>query len=142
MCVAFSPYYRQDDPRTAGAMDMYYRDALQAYVDVPYKNLHAYLERRFHAWYAKFKPASSEVVGVEDAEVGEIVSVGGVDGEAPPVKKSRYSYTLDDDDAAPAAPPTPPAAHGSSSDEAASGERTGMRSPLVDMPTLNGAGPA
>ncbi len=23
MCVAFSPYYRQDDPRTAGAMDMF-----------------------------------------------------------------------------------------------------------------------
>jgi hypothetical protein len=34
------------------------------------------LEKRFHAWYAKFKPASSEVVGVEDAEVGDIVSVG------------------------------------------------------------------
>ena len=30
MCVAFSPYYRQDDPRTAGAMDMFYRDTLQA----------------------------------------------------------------------------------------------------------------
>ncbi len=43
MCVAFSPYNRQDDPRTAGAMDMYFRDALQAYADVPYKDLHAYL---------------------------------------------------------------------------------------------------
>jgi hypothetical protein len=90
MCVAFSPYYRQDDPRTAGAIDMYFRDALQAYADVPYKDLHAYLERRFHAWYAKFKPASSAVVGVEDPELGDVVSVGGVDGEAPPVKKSRY----------------------------------------------------
>jgi hypothetical protein len=35
MCVAFSPYYRQDDPRTASPMDMYFRDALQAYADVP-----------------------------------------------------------------------------------------------------------
>ncbi len=48
-------------------MDMYFRDALQAYADVPYKDLHAYLETRFHAWYAKFKLESSEVVGVEDA---------------------------------------------------------------------------
>jgi hypothetical protein len=85
MCVAqaFSPYYRQDDPRTAGAMDTYFPNALrlQAYADVPYKDLHAYLERRFHAWYTKFKPARSEVVGVEDAEEGDIVSVGGGDGK-------------------------------------------------------------
>ncbi len=45
MCVAFSPYYRQDDPRTSGAMNAYFRDALQAYAAVPYKDLHAYLER-------------------------------------------------------------------------------------------------
>ncbi len=94
-CVLlFSPYYRQDDSRTAGAMDMFYRDALQAYADVPYKDLHAYLERRFHAWYTKFKPASSEVVGVEDAEVGDVVSVGGVDGEAPPLQKNQVQPDL------------------------------------------------
>ena len=82
MCVAFSPYYKQDDPRTAGAMNTYFRDDLQAYAAVPYKDLHAYLERRFQAWYAKFKPTSrSEVVGVEDAEEGDIVSVGGGDGK-------------------------------------------------------------
>jgi hypothetical protein len=44
MSVAFSPYYRQDDPHTSGAMDTYFRDALQAYAAVPYKELHAYLE--------------------------------------------------------------------------------------------------
>jgi hypothetical protein len=127
MCVAFSPYYRQDDPRTAGAMDMYFRDVLQAYADVPFKDLHAYLERRFRDWYTKFKPASTEVVGVGDAEVGDIVSLEGVDGEAPPVKKSRYSYTLDNGSAAQAAPPPPPAP-ASSSDGEASGERTGPSS--------------
>ncbi len=63
MCVAFSPYYRQDDPRTAGAMDTYFRDALQTYADVAYKDLHNYLARQIHAWYAKFKPSSS--AGVE-----------------------------------------------------------------------------
>ncbi len=45
MCVAFSPYYRQNGPRTAGAMDMYFRDALQAYADIPYNGLHDYLAR-------------------------------------------------------------------------------------------------
>jgi hypothetical protein len=40
MCVAFSPYYRQDDPRTAGGMDTYFRDALQTYPDITYKDLH------------------------------------------------------------------------------------------------------
>jgi hypothetical protein len=49
-------------------MDMYFRDALQAYADTPYNDLHGYLARRFHAWYAKFKPASSQVVSVGDAE--------------------------------------------------------------------------
>jgi hypothetical protein len=38
MCVAFSPYYREGDARTAGAMDMYFRDALEAYADVPYND--------------------------------------------------------------------------------------------------------
>ncbi len=88
MCVAFSPCYRQDDPRTAGAMDTCFLDALQEYAAVPFKDRHAYLERRFHAWYTKFKPASSEVVDVEAAEVGSVVSVGGVDGEARPAEKN------------------------------------------------------
>jgi hypothetical protein len=119
MCVAFSPYYRQDDPRTAGAMDMHFRDSLQAYADIPYNNLHDYLARRLHAWYAKFKPSSAEVVGVGDAEVGEVVSVGGVDGETRRAKKARCSLILDNGSAAPAAPPRPPAP-GSSGDEGAS----------------------
>jgi hypothetical protein len=141
VCVAFSPYYRQDDPRTAGAMDTYFRDALKAYADVPYKDLHAYLERRFRVWYTKFKPASAEVVGVGGAEVGDIVSVEGVDGEAPPVKKSRYSYTFEDESAASAAPPSHPA-QAASSDGEASGERTGPSSPALNLATLGGAPPA
>ncbi len=45
MCVSFSQYYLQNDPRTAGAMDTYFRDALQTYADVAYKDLHYYLAR-------------------------------------------------------------------------------------------------
>ncbi len=123
-------------------MDTYFRDALQAYADVLYKDLHVYLERRFYAWYTKFKRASSEVVGVEDAEVGDIVSVEAVDGETPPAKKPRFILTFNDGSAAPAAPPPPPAGGGTSSDESASGERTGTTSPFLNLASLHGAGSA
>jgi hypothetical protein len=114
MCVAFSPYYSQDDPRTAGAimMDTYFRDALETYADVPYKDLHDYLARRFHAWYAKFKPSSSAVVSVGDPELGAVVPVEGVDGAAPPAKKPRFSLTLKNVSASPVPPrPLLPAVH-------------------------------
>jgi hypothetical protein len=93
MCVAFSPYYRQDDPRTAGAMDTW--EALQAYADVTYKDLHDYLARRFHAWYAKFKPSSSAVVSAEDPELGAVVSIEGVDGAAPPARETPVQPELE-----------------------------------------------
>jgi hypothetical protein len=101
MCVAFSPCYRQDDPRTAGAMDTFFRDALQNYADITYKDLHDYLARRFHAWYTKFKPSSPAVVSVGDPEVGTVVQVEGVDGADPPAKKARYILTLTEVSAAP-----------------------------------------
>jgi hypothetical protein len=77
---------------------------------------------RFLAWYAKLKPASSQVKGVGNAEVGDVVSVGGVDA---PAKQARYSPTLDNACAAPAGPPPRPAP-GSSSDEEASGRPWGV----------------
>jgi hypothetical protein len=107
MCVASCPYYRQDDPRTAGAMDTYFREALQAYAYVTYKDLHDYLARRFHVWYAKFKLARSAVVSAGNPELGAVESVEGVDGEAPPAKRSRFSLTLKEVSVAPAAPAPP-----------------------------------
>ncbi len=95
--------HRQDDPRTAGALDTYFRDALQTYADVAYKDRHDYLARRFHAWYAKLKPSSSAVVSAGDSELGAMVSVEGVDGATPPAKRPLFSLTLNDVSAAPAA---------------------------------------
>jgi hypothetical protein len=112
MCVAFSQHYRQNDPHTASAMDMYLRDALQTYADVTYKDLHDYLARRFHAWYTKFKPSSSAVVSAGDSELGAVVQVEGVDAAAPTAKKveetpiqRHYSLTLNDVSASPCAAP-------------------------------------
>jgi hypothetical protein len=96
MCVAFSPYYRQDDPCTSGAMDMYFRRELQKYADITCKVLRDCLARRFHAWYTKYQPSSPAVVSAGDPEpeVGTVMRVAGVDGAAAPVKKARYSLTL------------------------------------------------
>ena len=71
---------------------MFFLDALEAYADVPYNDLHDYLARRFHAWYAKFKPASSEVKGVGTLRWVtwcQLEQLGGVDGEAPPGSSTR-----------------------------------------------------
>jgi hypothetical protein len=71
---------------------------------------------------------------VEDAEVGDVVTVEKVDGEARPAKKSRFSLTFNDGSAAASTPPTPPEGgdrpegEGSSSEDA--GERTTRASPL------------
>ena len=66
-------YYRQGDTRTAGAIDTYFRDALQTYADVTYKDLRYYLARQFRALYTKFKPSSSAVVSAGDPELGAVV---------------------------------------------------------------------
>ena len=81
MCVAFSPHYRQDDPRTvtAGAMDTYFRGAFQNYADITYKDLNDYLARQFHAWYTKVRPSSPAVVSAGDAEVSTVVQFESVD---------------------------------------------------------------
>jgi hypothetical protein len=144
MCVAFRPYYRQDYPRTAGAMDTFFREALQAYADVTYKDLHDYLARRFHAWYAKFKPASSAVVSAGDPELGEVLPVDGVDGAAPPAKRSRFSLTFQEVSAAPAAPaPLPAGDQGESDKEGASeggGDADGEPSPTLSLVSLPAQG--
>jgi hypothetical protein len=90
MFVSFCPYYRQDDPRTACAMNMFFRDALHVYAAIPYKDFHEYLVRRFQAWYTTFKPKSVAVdVGVEGAEVGDVMEVPGAEG----AKRARYRST-------------------------------------------------
>ncbi len=71
---------------------------------------------------------------MEDAEEGDIVSVGDVDGEDPPTKQIRFSLDFNGGSAAPAAPPPLPAGGGgSTSDDMASGEGTGKTSPILNL---------
>ena len=78
--VAFSPYYIQNDPCTAGVMDNFYSATFQAYASVSYKDLHQYLIRRLKAWYKEFKPVHPKArpeVELEEAEEGDVVRLGG-----------------------------------------------------------------
>ena len=54
--LAFSPFYKANDPRAAGPMDTYYTDALQAYSAVSYDRFHAKLANGMKAWYTQFPP--------------------------------------------------------------------------------------
>ena len=128
-CVAFSPYYLQNDPRTAGVMDVYYNSALQAYAGIPYEDLHAYLTRRLTGWYKKFPVSNKQgVVSMEEAAVGDVVMVDGAAGGPVPVRKPRYSMEVLDDDmpassvsepaAAPAAAASPAAGSPAAAEEA------------------------
>ncbi len=41
--VAFSPYYRANNPRASGAMEVYYNKTLRDYVLVSYQDIHSCL---------------------------------------------------------------------------------------------------
>ena len=113
-CVAFSPYYLQNDPRTAGALETYYASALQAYNSISYEDLHAYLTRRLTAWYKRFPVTNKKiVVGTEEADVGAVVMGDNGAGAGPVhLKKPRYSLHVEDEDAPPPSPPAAPASPG------------------------------
>jgi hypothetical protein len=103
--VAFCPYYRQDDPRTAGALDEFYNAALQDYAAIKYDALHEYLIRRLTAWYKKFEPAvpkhaAAEAASLDTAKAGDVVSVEG----DPAQTKPRFSLNADDPSSTAATP--------------------------------------
>ena len=122
-CVAFSPYYRQDDPRTVGPMDKFYTDALSVYEAVSYKDLHNYLARRFNAWYTLYKPTGTRAIVAAEPE---LVELGGAAGGAPPAKKPRFS--LETPCQAPPAAPPPAAAPPAASTAGADGGNSGSSS--------------
>ena len=65
--VAFTPYYRADDPRMSGKMEMFYTKALKRYQAFPYKDFHKYVSKKLIAFYDRFEPA---VVREESKEPG------------------------------------------------------------------------
>ncbi len=66
--VAFSPYYRVNDPHMVGHLDQYYLDTLTAYGEVSYKTFHNEFARKMKAWYEQFPPVPPEPVTDDEGE--------------------------------------------------------------------------
>ncbi len=94
--MAFSPYYRADDPRVIAHIDKYYESALEKYQDIPYYELHEFLTELLTVWYDRYPPAGSKRVRtLENAEEGDVVNVAGTGQEGPaPAPKKRYNTQL------------------------------------------------
>ena len=120
--VAFSPYYRADDPRSAAHIDKHFKSALANYKDSLYEQLHEYLTELLTAWYEENPPAGSSkrrVSSLEEGEVGDIIEQSGApppEVPAPPARrfsmetpKSRGAAVLPAADAAAAAAAAAPA---------------------------------
>ncbi len=94
--MAFSPYYRADDPRVTAHIDKYYESALEKYQDIQYNKLHEFLTELLTVWYDKYPLAAAgskrPVRTLEDAEEGDVVNIAstGQEGAAPAPRK-RYN---------------------------------------------------
>jgi hypothetical protein len=99
--VAFSPYYKINDPLMVGPFDQYYMDTLADYGEVSYKTFHKKLAREMKAWYEKFPPVPPELE-TDDEEVTLGQGLGGdsaaraADGSS--VRKAVRSFNADEDE--------------------------------------------
>ncbi len=113
----FSPYYRANDARCAGAMDTFYYDTLKSYNTLSYENLHKFLAKLLHDWYPIFRPAGAreEDKYPADWDIRSVVSAGIITPAAAAGAAFRVKYN----EAAPATatataaadvanPPAPP----------------------------------
>ena len=76
--VAFTPYYRADDPRMSGKMETFYTKALKRYKAYPYKEFHKYISKKLIAFYDRFDPAEVKEEPAEPGspKEGDVVEVG------------------------------------------------------------------
>ncbi len=82
MLIAFSVYYRADDPRMSGKMDQFYTKALASYNDIPCAEFHKYITRKMDNWYRLFPFKKNGDAAEDDSfsgEEGDIVDVPAVD---------------------------------------------------------------
>ena len=102
--IAFSVYYREDDPRMSGKMDQFYTKALAAYKrynDIRYPEFHKYIIRKLDNWYRLFPFKKNDVAGGDvslSGEEGDVVDVPAVDASQVPVGCSfNMSYGEEDE---------------------------------------------
>jgi hypothetical protein len=100
--IAFSVYYRADDPRMSGKMDQFYTKALAGYKDIPYAEFHRYIIRKLDNWYRQFPfKENNDAADSEDdsfsGEEGDIVEVPA--GDASKVGRSFNMSDGEEDEA-------------------------------------------
>jgi hypothetical protein len=129
--VAFSPYYRADDPRMSGKMEPFYQQALLRYKDYTYDEFHKYITKKLTAFYERFSaPEAEDKTDEKDAtgDEGDVVEVGPLpDGAI--VAKRHYAMSDSEEEevvkqpaAAGAAAADPEAAAAAAAAAAGSGE--------------------
>ncbi len=92
--LAFSVYYRADDPRVSGKMDQFYTKALAGYKDIPYAEFHKYITRKLDNWYRLFPFKKNDDAAEDDpfsGEEGDIVKV-----RADDASKEDRSFNMSD----------------------------------------------
>jgi hypothetical protein len=80
--IAFSVYYRADDPQMSGKMDQFYTKALAAYNNIRYPKFHKYNIRNLDNWYRLFPFKKNDIAAEDDSlscEEGDFVDVPAVD---------------------------------------------------------------
>ena len=143
--VAFTPYYRADDPRMSGKMEMFYTKALKRYQAFPYKDFHKYISKKLIAFYDRFEPAvvREESTQPGSPQEGDVVETGPLP-EGSIVNQSYHMSGSEDEDkeagppAAAAAGPGPVAgAAGPAADAAA--EAAAISPDAVSAPVAQAA---
>ncbi len=92
--IAFSVYYRADDPSMSGKMDLFYTKALASYKDIPYAEFHKYITRTLDNWYWLFPFKKNDYAAENESfsgKEGDIVEVPAVD-----VSKDGQSFHMSD----------------------------------------------
>ena len=97
--VAFTPYYKADDPRMSGKMEAFYAKAMERYKPYTYKEFHEYISRKMTNFFKKHVPPDADVDEEDKAgsgAEGDVVHVGPLDADAI-VTPRRYRLEDDDD---------------------------------------------
>ncbi len=101
--IAFSVYYRADDPRMSGKMDQFYTKALAAYNDIRYPEFHKCIIRKLENWYRLFPFKKNDVAAKNDSlscKECDVVDVPAVDASQ---VGSSFNMSDGDEDEAEAA---------------------------------------
>ena len=95
--VAFTPYYKADDPRMSGKMEAFYAKAMERYKPYTYKEFHEYISRKMTNFFKKHVPPDADVDEEDKAgsgAEGNVVHVGALDADAIVI---LCRYRLEDD---------------------------------------------